>query len=108
MEGCWSGAVKKDGAKVEVTARAIRQMPAVKPMVDHGDVWQGSRVAEAAVQDEATDHECDRGGSEEDMPASEEGIPSEDGAACLQGQQLQRQTPLCGWQSRMSWQQRGC
>ena len=32
MEGCSSGAVEKAGAEVEVTARAIRQMPAVKPL----------------------------------------------------------------------------
>ena len=34
MEGCWSGAVEKAGAEVEVTARAIRQMLAVKPLVE--------------------------------------------------------------------------
>ena len=33
MEGCWSGAVEKAGAEVEVTARAIRQMPSVKSLV---------------------------------------------------------------------------
>ena len=40
---------------------------------------QGSRVAEAAVQNEAA--ECVKRGGEEDMSATEEGIPSEDGAA---------------------------
>ena len=34
MEGCWSGAMKKAGAEVEVTARAIRQMPSVKSLVE--------------------------------------------------------------------------
>ena len=34
MEGCWSGDVEKAGAEVEVTARVIRQMPAVKPLVE--------------------------------------------------------------------------
>ena len=34
MEGCWSGTVKKAGTEVEVTARAIRQMPSVKPVVE--------------------------------------------------------------------------
>ena len=42
-------------------------------------MWQGSRVAEAAIQDEAA--ECVGGGGEEDMSATEEGISSEDGAA---------------------------
>ena len=34
MEGCWSGAVAKAAAEVEVTARAIRQMPSVKSLVE--------------------------------------------------------------------------
>ena len=34
MEGYWSGAVEKAGAEMEVTARAIRQMHAVKPLVE--------------------------------------------------------------------------
>lgn len=34
MEGYWKGAVEKAQAKVEVTARAIRQMPSVKSLVD--------------------------------------------------------------------------
>ena len=34
MEGCWSGAVEKAGAGVELTARAIRQMPSAKPLVE--------------------------------------------------------------------------
>ena len=33
-EGCCSGAVEKAGAEVEVTVRAIRQMPALKPLVE--------------------------------------------------------------------------
>ena len=36
-------------------------------------------MAEAAVQSEAAEHT--RGSGEEGMPASEEGIPSEDGTA---------------------------
>ena len=43
MEGCWSGAMKKAGAEVEVTARAIRQMPSVKSLVEmcgKGVGWQ--------------------------------------------------------------------
>ena len=34
MEGNWSGAMEKAGAEVEVTARDIRQMPSVKPLVE--------------------------------------------------------------------------
>ena len=34
MEGCWAGAAEKAGAEVEVTARAIRQMPSVKSLVE--------------------------------------------------------------------------
>ena len=34
VKGCWSGDVKKAGAEVEVAARAIRQMPTVKPLVE--------------------------------------------------------------------------
>jgi hypothetical protein len=34
MEGCWSGAVEKAGAEMEVSARAIRQMPSVKSLVE--------------------------------------------------------------------------
>ena len=34
MEGCWSGAMQKAGAEVEVTARAIRQMPSVRSLVE--------------------------------------------------------------------------
>ena len=34
MEGSWSGAMEKAGAEVEVTARAIRQMPSGKPLVE--------------------------------------------------------------------------
>ena len=34
MEGCLSGAVAKAAAEVEVTARAIRQMPSVKSLVE--------------------------------------------------------------------------
>ena len=34
MKGCWSGAVEKAGAELEVTARAIRQMPSVKSLVE--------------------------------------------------------------------------
>ena len=54
MEGCWSGAVRKAGDEVKVTARAIRQMPSVKPLVEVcGNAVLG--VAEAAVQDEAAE-----------------------------------------------------
>ena len=34
MEGYWKGAAEKASAEVEVTARAIRQMPAVKSLVE--------------------------------------------------------------------------
>jgi hypothetical protein len=34
MEGYWKGAAEKAKAEVEVTARAIRQMPAVKSLVE--------------------------------------------------------------------------
>ena len=34
MEGYWSGAADKVSAEVEVTARAIRQMPSVKSLVE--------------------------------------------------------------------------
>ena len=34
IEWCWSGDVEKAGAEVEATARAIRQMPSVKPLVE--------------------------------------------------------------------------
>ena len=34
MEGYWRGATEKAKAEVEVTARAIRQMPAVKSLVE--------------------------------------------------------------------------
>ena len=42
MEGYWSGAVQKAGARVAVTARlrrAIRKMPSVKLLVETGEVW---------------------------------------------------------------------
>ena len=77
IEVCWSGAVEKAGAGVEVSARAISQMPSVKSL-HGGEVWKGSWVAEAVIQDDAA--ECARGGGEEDMPATEEGVHSEDGA----------------------------
>ena len=34
MGGWWGGALEKAGAEMEVTARAIRQMPSVKPLVE--------------------------------------------------------------------------
>ena len=34
MEGYWKGAAEKASAEVEVTARAIRQMPAVKSLAE--------------------------------------------------------------------------
>ena len=34
MEGYWKVAAEEASAEVEVTARAIRQMPAVKPLVE--------------------------------------------------------------------------
>ena len=42
--------------------------------VTGGEAWQSSWVAEAAVQDEAA--ECASGRDKEDMPATEESIPS--------------------------------
>ena len=46
-----------------------------------GEVWQGSGVAEAAIQDEPAEAiACARGGGEEDLSATEESIPPVDGA----------------------------
>ena len=44
MEGYWSGAVKKPGAEVEVTTRAIKQMPSVKSLVRLGGVARGLTI----------------------------------------------------------------
>ena len=70
--------MEKAGAEVEVTARAIRQMPSVKSLVEGCGKAVGWHL-KAAIQGEAA--KCTRGGGEEDLPAIEEGIPTGDGAA---------------------------
>ena len=79
MEGYWSGAVQKAKAEVvEVTARAIRQMPSVKPLVVRmGRQWGGRGCC--------TSSSCSvcQGGCKKDPPTTEEaeeGFPAEDGA----------------------------
>ena len=57
MKGCWSGVVAKAATEVEVTARAIRQMPSMKSLVERCGKAMG--WAEAAVQDDTA--ECASG-----------------------------------------------
>ena len=69
---------EKAGAEVEVTARAIRQIPSVKPLVEmcsRAVGWQRLlyRTKLLSVSGE----------EEEDMPATEEGIPAEDGVIII-------------------------
>ena len=99
MEGCWSGVAKKAGAEVEVTARAIRQMPSVKPLVEicgKAVGWQKLlyRTKLLSVPGEEVRKIC--------QPLRRAFLRR---WGCHQGQQLLQQTPLCGWQSRMNWQQ---
>ena len=78
MEGYWSGATDKASAEVEVIARAIRQMPSVKSLVERcGKAvgWQRLlyRLRLLSAPEKEAREIC--------QPATEEGISAGDGAA---------------------------
>ena len=104
MEGYtyWSRAAVKAKAEVEVTARAIRQMPSVKSLVERC----GKAVGWKRLLYRLRLLSVPGGGQGRSVSHWGEHFYRRWG--CLQARLQQRWTLLCGWQSRMSLQWRGC